>query len=272
MQYEENWATYVSTEEDKPVLVQVDLARVELAPIANLPYLAYLTVDTKDREAGLLPAEATLATMTSLDEAIVTAFADYQGIVPVGISSSEGVYTYFFYVDSQEGWGDRLATVLDGFPEFEWDCGSKKDEEWECYFEYLYPNIFEMQVIYDLDVLQQLEDSGDDASRPRAVKHWVILSTAQDCAEFCEQVQQAGYTLIGVEEELYDEAQGKQIAEGLGEGEIVPEGTFEVHFEHTIAPLHISDYTLDLVHLAINCQGEYDGWETEIFGEGSEEE
>ncbi len=271
MEYEANWATYVSSEEDQPILLQVDLSIIDYAPLEGLTNLAYLIVDTKDKTAELLPSEATTESMNRLDEEIVSYFSEKDNIVPVGITSQAGEYTYFFYIGSDLPWGEMLEGIMQDFPEFDWQSGIKEDPSWECYFEYLYPNIFEMQVIHDLDVLQQLSENGDDGNTPRNVKHWAIFSTQHDAQEFCLQLKEKGYEVLTVEAEINNES-AECIEQSISvkkaqECEEIPEGAFEVSFQHTIAPAQVSDHTLELIQISISCQGEYDGWETDILNE-----
>lgn len=253
MQYEEEWELYSTQVEESPAAFRVDLGRVNEAPLAEYPFLAYITLAVQQSTEHGLPVEEEMQRLFAIEEALLFALAPGGDTVFVGVCSQDAQRDFFFYTASPEGWGDRIAAVMAGFLEYDWDCGTKEDPEWECYFEYLYPSVYEMQAIQNNHVLEQLNENGDDGSAPRPVDHWVLFPTREGCDAFCAKAKTQGYTVEEIEERLDPE-----------EGDDEPEGEFQVRLSHEIAPENIDQYNMALIDLAIECDGEYDGWETSI--------
>src|SRR3954452_2054012 len=61
------------------------------------------------------------------------------------------------------------------FPAYEYETGTRADQEWRTYFDFLYPSEIDFQRIMNRRVRQQLEKNGDNASNERKIDHPALL-------------------------------------------------------------------------------------------------
>jgi regulator of RNase E activity RraB len=141
------------------------------------------------------------------------------------------------------------------FPEYEFEVGSRADQQWSTYREFLFPSNREYQTIMNSRVLSELEKSGDNHDIERSVCHWVHFATAEDRRRFVEIARSKGFS----EASSNDDGQGER-----------PFG-LSIARVHAVDYLTINHVVLELFDLAEEHQGEYSGWETSVE-DGSESE
>jgi hypothetical protein len=120
----------------------------------------------------------------------------------------------------------------------------RHDEEHEGYWNELFPNDDDWQVIEDLRLLDALKQQGDDGTASRQIDHWAFFSSQAATEEFSRWLDQQGY--VGTVTE---------VADG---------GRFRVSFSHTgtVQLSEITSHSISLRRKASDLGGEYDGWET----------
>jgi len=243
----ELWDFYFLRVDDQPASIFVDLGVFEHAPDASLPYMAYVRVHMHSpREDGLSSQEefdALSAVEESIEDTLQSDTTAY-----VGRCTTAGTRDFFFYTGTPDDWSARVATVMASHPDYDYDVGTREDEDWGLYFGYLYPSPMDMQCIQNRQVCEALEKDGDPLRMPRPIDHYAYFKTQAQADAFAAAAEQMGYQV-------------------MGRGE--PTDTHEeygVHLSREDTPSYegIDDVTLPLFELAQTHEGEYDGWECPV--------
>lgn len=243
----DTWDYYFLRVDDQPASIFLNLSAFERAPDAKLPHMAYLRLYMQvPREDGLSNQEEFDALMALEDH--VTKALEGDGAAYVGRCTTNGCRDFFFYVAKPDDWATRVARALDTYPEYEHDVGTREDEDWGLYFGYLYPSAMDMQTIQNRRVCEALENDGDALKTPRPIDHYAYFKTAAGAEAFANAAAAMGFDVRGRGEptDTHDE--------------------YGVHLtrEDTPSYEHIDSITLPLFELAIDNEGEYDGWECPV--------
>lgn len=243
----DNWDFYFLRVDDQPASIFLDLGAFEHAPDPALPNMAYVRLYMQTpRDDGLSAQEEFDALMTLEDH--LTSALQNDTTAYVGRCTTDGSRDFFFYVAKPEDWSTRVAKALEHYPEYEFDVGSREDEDWGLYFGYLYPSAMDMQCIQNRRVCDVLERDGDALKMPRPIDHYAYFKTAAQADAFAEAALAMDFEIKGRGEpsDTHDE--------------------YGVHLmrEDTPSLERIDDITLPLFELAQTHEGEYDGWECPI--------
>lgn len=249
---QENWTCYHCQVENAPAIVCVDLALADDAPSGEAATLAWVRLwFTMPDENGFM-AEDEFDRITDIEEALLIGIDDLSATRFVGRATFGGHCDFFFYGPEGSAIESRLTTAMAGFPDYQYDVGSRDDPEWKTYFDFLFPSKREHQTIVNRQVVEILEEEGDRHEIPRKVSHWIYFDSADDRSRF-----QAEAT-----------AQGFSIEEAIEQDE--PEEDGENRFGITVSSTipadieTIDQVVLQLFDLAERHQGVYDGWETSL--------
>ena len=155
---------------------------------------------------------------------------------------------FYFYSSGSTNWNFRVKGAMEKFPEYEFESGVQVDEDWDTYLSYLFPSEFELQTINDHRVLRSLESSGDALTEAREITHWAYFPH-----DLARQAFETKITSLGFVVDSLREPDDEQCLYGI-----------VISREDTPSYEEIGDVTLSLYQLAVECGGEYDGWETGV--------
>ncbi len=166
----------------------------------------------------------------------------------VGKITSNGVITFIYYLKYDFEWPDVVQTAMKEFPEYSYEFGSKMDPQWEIYSKLLFPTPIEWQIIHNHKVCDNLKVNGDSLHLPRAIEHKAYFETPQQREKFVEHIESESFKI----KELMEPNENTSMV-GLS-------------FYRQDKPFYydIDALTLHLINLSIQCEGQYDGWETSV--------
>jgi len=121
----------------------------------------------------------------------------------------------------------------------------EEENPWDFYFEYLYPDKYQIQHMGNRKVVDQLRESGDTFEDVRQVDHWVYFQSIEDKEYFDAKVKLLGFEIDS------DAPNDDKIYSHIYRSDYV-----DFH--------SINEVTDILVDLAGECHGEYDGWGTTV--------
>jgi uncharacterized protein (TIGR01619 family) len=249
----EDWEFYLSSVDDHPASIFVDLGQAETAPEAQRPCLLRVSVKMQvAREDGLSDDEET-DTLYAIEDELFAGIGHGLKARYVGRITAQGKRDHFYYGQSAEGFSAAVARALAGFPQYEYATGDAPDPEWDIYFDLLHPGGLDMQVIQNRRVVDRLTSSGDDLSQPRDVDHWLYFPSEHCRDQFVAQVESEGFRV----ERFASDKPDAEFGYGL---RLVRSD--RVNLE-AIDPLAI-----DLFIRAEACGGEYDGWGCPVIHSG----
>lgn len=247
--HQEDWAVYFSTvDEDKIGSILVDLGFAGIAPIQSKLQLTTITIFMKNTtEDGLSSAEES-DLLNQIEEDFIELIVGQLDAVYVGRLKYNGKILSYFYSENTEGIENIFARIEQKYPNYRFEHSSKEEKGWRAYFEVLYPSPFEMQVIQNGRVVENLEKHGDTLEKERQVDHWIYFKTESGREYFLESIKDDGFKVL--------------------EKDITNSG--ELPFSLQISRVDkidyesVDEYVLYLWQKAQEFNGDYDGWETSV--------
>ncbi len=241
---EEKWHTYPTFMEDDQAWISFNQGFAEVADQDSRNYHLRIRVRFRDQSPYGLPTDEEFDALCALDELLDNALTE-TGSIYIGRVAVAGHRYFFFYTsDTEERCQDIIEQVSNttGYP-LEYNLVA--DPEKLAYWEDLYPTVDDWQVIYDLQVLDQLAEAGDNKNIEREIIHWAYFNSEDSCQEFAIWATEENYTV-------------------LDQGPADQSQDYVVKFAHmgTTDLWDISHHSVTLNRKASELGGEYDGWQT----------
>lgn len=245
-----DWDFYLCRVDGDPASIFVDLGLARDAPVNDRPHMAYVRVYMQSPRPDGLSSQEEFDALVRLENSLTSALSADNATIYVGRNTSGGCRDFYFYTDDPSDWEPRVSKAFENFQHYEYETGSRFDNEWTVYLEFLYPSPEDMQRIQNRRVCETLERNGDALSEAREIDHWAYFPDEDSRARFLKVIRSQGFTVRELSRS--DDA----------------ENPFGVQFFRVDRPSfeNIDDVTLPLHRAAIEDGGEYDGWETRAVG------
>jgi hypothetical protein len=241
-----DWDFYFLRVDGESASIFVDLGISKDAPIRSHTTMGYLRVlMLRPREDGL-SSQDEFDDLIALEDHVTAKIIENGAAVFVGRNTSSGNRDFYFYVADPTNFEKTAKAAMREFPAYEYETGTRADQEWRTYFDFLYPSEIDFQRIMNRRVRQQLEKNGDNASNERKIDHLALLPNPKAQAAFTDYVQGEGYTV----ESAPDEPNA--------------DGQFLVEFYRVDQPARIDEIAVPLFRKVAELAGEYDGWGCEV--------
>ncbi len=247
----DDWDIYLLRVDDAPASVFVDLGLHETAPVDGFLWLGYVRVSMRQPRSDGLSSGEEFNALSALEDDICKRITMTGDIIYVGRNTSAGNRDFFFYTDDEDQFLKAANAAMRRFPEYQFEAGTKPDEEWTTYFRFLYPSPRNMQLIFNRRLCDTLEKNGDKLAVPRDIDHRVYFNDGRAARRYGEWLQSQGFT-VNVLDRLDDEAQ------------------FYVDFVRRDYPDKMDTISLDLFDKAAELGGDYDGWGCSVQKDESE--
>ena len=255
-QIPQEWNAYRSWIDDNPAVFRLNLALDEVAPIEGFSYCVRITIELKNPdENGFSTNER--PQIYAIEDQILRPLQSDKDIL-VAVLTVQGEVTWYFYSQAPEALQERLSATWDTSMGYTYQVECSEDKQWNFFLKGLYPNIYEKQTIYNREILSACQENEDQVEVPRPIEHWLYFDTEQDMLSAIEKAAALGFTVYSSEKVVPEE--GKEVQEDLGYCLILSK-------ENT--PIYIDGDTWDLIDIALDTHGGYDGWETILVKEKS---
>ena len=252
----QEWNAYRSWIDDDPAVFRLNLALDEVAPIEGFSYCVRITIELKNpHENGFSTNER--PAIYAIEDQILRPLQSDKDIL-VAVLTVQGEVTWYFYSQAPEALQERLSATWDTSMGYTYQVECSEDKQWNFFLKGLYPNIYEKQTIYNREILSACQENEDQVEVPRPIEHWLYFDTEQDMLSAIEKAAALGFTVYSSEKVVPEE--GKEVQEDLGYCLILSK-------ENT--PIDIDGDTWDLIDIALDTHGGYDGRETILVKEKS---
>ena len=250
----QEWNAYRSWIDDNPAVFRLNLALDEVAPIEGFSYCVRITIELKNPdENGFSTNER--PQIYAIEDQILRPLQSDKDIL-VAVLTVQGEVTWYFYSQAPEALQERLSATWDTSMGYTYQVECSEDKQWNFFLKGLYPNIYEKQTIYNREILSACQENEDQVEVPRPIEHWLYFDTEQDMLSAIEKAAALGFTVYSSEKVVPEE--GKEVQEDLGYCLILSKGN---------TPVDIDGDTWDLIDIALDTHGNYDGWETILVKE-----
>ena len=252
----QEWNAYRSWIDDDPAVFRLNLALDEVAPIEGFSYCVRITIELKNPDENGFSTNERPA-IYAIEDQILRPLQSDKDIL-VAVLTVQGEVTWYFYSQAPEALQERLSATWDTSMGYTYQVECSEDKQWNFFLKGLYPNIYEKQTIYNREILYACQENDDQVEVPRPIEHWLYFDTEQDMLNAIEKAAALGFTVYSSEKVVPEE--GKEVQEDLGYCLILSK-------ENT--PIDIDGDTWDLIDIALDTHGGYDGWETILVKEKS---
>ena len=128
----------------------------------------------------------------------------------VGWQLNEGWLEFYFYAEIAKGFENAVNEALK--PQYQFETGNRKDKKYETYYKMLMPNTQEYHNIQSEEIINDLEEAGDDLSLEHRIEYYVMFQTSSQRKRFLESVVEDGFALLN---EFLDEKAEDDFVYGL---------------------------------------------------------
>ena len=244
----EDWGVYFCRWfDEQPACVRVNLALalLEFDPQVKYTKRIQLSVMLKNPDENGFPIKEEEETLYQIEDLLDSIIKEKEGILAAFLRWDKRL-SVFTYVEDEKGYEEAFAVALkEQFPGYEYKFWVDEDEEWETYFNALYPDKYEYQGILNNRLIYQIQMDGDTMV-PRVLEHCLYFKTKEKRKEFLEKVETEGFRRIDERpDEVVDEINEYPYQLVVGR---------EDDFKDT------NRVTWYLMDTAEELDGEYDGW------------
>ena len=235
---EEEWDFYYCRVDDAPasILLNFEYKDDHPADRDTLYYVGLEILEPGDHGLGINPD---VDKLNAVEDAITSAAAA-AGFTYVGRLRNQGDWQLTFYAAAgKEPELEGLVTAA--LDDRGYRIGEKEDAEWGYYHEFLMPDAERWQWIMDRRVVAQLAEHGDRLEVPRPVDHFIGFEDAKSRDAFMAAARERGFTA----------------EEGGSDGDTFPVQLIRID---PVELDHIHDVVMELIELADEHGGDYDGW------------
>lgn len=244
------WNAYFGYINDKPATVALDMGVTEEVNIEDYQTVVIIKLQLKNPDERGFPSEFESKLLEKINNDIDN-LINLNRYLNVGRQTSDGFREHIYYTSENDP--KMLLKAADQVlrsNKYEFEVYSIDEEElWECYFEYLYPNRYQMQHIDNADILEHLNKLGDKLVLPRAVEHWIHFNDQNKMNEFINTIKTEGFIIEKRSSNLDEDFEFTLLISRID----------KVDFDS------IDELTDFLIEVSESFDGEYDGWETLVI-------
>ncbi|MCL6502765.1 MAG: DUF695 domain-containing protein [Pirellulales bacterium] len=249
----EAWNSYITRRNEQVAVILVNHGIGDEVPDPQRPWLLRANVSWQHSGEGELPDRNEMETIYGLEDDICQIIEERMDATMVGRILRSGRSEMYFYAAEPGPFEQVVHQALAKHPGYHCECFAAADPGWTHYFDELYPGPEEMQQIQNQLVVMELTKHGDRLQVPRPVTHYLHFPTSYTRESFAAEAGQIGFKVADQFEEEDDE----------DSSELLP---FWIVIERTDAVQLdvITAVTIELMRLADEHGGRYDGWETPL--------
>ena len=245
---DEDWGVYLcnSFAYDLPAVIRANLALRDFEYTANYPKRLHLQILYKNANDSGFPTREEGEYVYHIEDA-VEEIVKQHGDMLVGIVKCDERAHIFAYAKNELGYGDEISEIMsENFSDYAYTLAVVEDEDWELYFQGLYPDRYEYQSIMNMRLIEDIKSDGDSMV-PRVLEHCLLFTTEENGEAFLAKVMEDGFIKLSSEDRSNNEAIDKEYPYVLVVGR---EDAFE----------NIDEIVWYLMDLAEEFDGEYSGW------------
>ena len=248
VEIDEDWGIYLCNAYacDLPAVIRTNLALRDFEFTVNYPKRLHLQILYKNADDNGFPTREEGEYVYSIEDAVVE-IIEKHGDILAGVVKCDERVRIVSYVKNELGYYDEISEMMaEKFPDYAYTLAVVEDEEWELYFQALYPDRYEYQSIMNMRLIESIKSDGDSMV-PRVLEHCLLFKTEENGEAFLAKVMEDGFIKISSENLSDNEDIDKEYPYVLVIGR---EDAFE----------NIDEIVWYFMDLAEEFDGEYSGW------------
>ncbi len=245
---DEDWCIYLCNAYacDLPAVIRTNLALRDFEFTANYPKRLHLQILYKNADDNGFPTREEGEYVYSIEDAVVE-IIEQHGDILAGVVKCDERVRIVSYAKNELGYYDEISEMMsEKFPDYAYTLAVVEDEDWELYFQALYPDRYEYQSIMNMRLIENIKSDGDSLV-PRVLEHCLLFKTEENGEAFLAKVMEDGFIKLSSENLSNNEDIDREYPYVLVIGR---EDAFE----------NIDEIVWYLMDLAEEFDGEYSGW------------
>ena len=245
---DEDWGIYLCNAFacDLPAVIRTNLALTNFQFTANYPKRLELQILYKNADDNGFPTREEGEYVYSIEDAVVE-IIEQHGDILAGVVKCDERVRIVSYAKNELGYYDEISEMMsENFPDYAYTLAVVEDEDWELYFQALYPDRYEYQSIMNMRLIENIKSDGDSMV-PRVLEHCLLFKTEENGEAFLAKVMEDGFIKLSSENLSNNEDIDKEYPYVLVIGR---EDAFE----------NIDEIVWYLMDLVDEFDGEYSGW------------
>ena len=245
---DEDWCIYLCNAYacDLPAVIRTNLALRDFEFTVNYPKRLHLQILYKNADDNGFPTIEEGEYVYSIEDAVVEIIEEH-GDILAGVVKCDERVRIVSYAKNELGYYDEISEMMsEKFPDYAYTLTVVEDEDWELYFQALYPDRYEYQSIMNMRLIENIKSDGDSMV-PRVLEHCLLFKTEENGEAFLAKVMEDGFIKLSSENLSNNEDIDKEYPYVLVIGR---EDAFE----------NIDEIVWYLMDLAEEFDGEYSGW------------
>lgn len=245
---DEDWCIYLCNAYacDLPAVIRTNLALRDFEFTANYPKRLHLQILYKNADDNGFPTREEGEYVYSIEDTVVE-IIEQHGDILAGVVKCDERVRIVSYAKNELGYYDEISEMMsEKFPDYAYTLAVVEDEDWELYFQALYPDRYEYQSIMNMRLIKNIKSDGDSMV-PRVLEHCLLFKTEKNGEAFLAKVMEDGFIKLSSENLSNNEDIDKEYPYVLVIGR---EDAFE----------NIDETVWYLMDLAEEFDGEYSGW------------
>ena len=245
---DQDWCIYLCNAYacDLPAVIRTNLALRDFEFTANYPKRLHLQILYKNADDNGFPTREEGEYVYSIEDAVVE-IIEQHGDILAGVVKCDERVRIVAYVKNELGYYDEISEMMsEKFPDYAYTLAVVEDEDWELYFQALYPDRYEYQSIMNMRLIENIKSDGDSMV-PRVLEHCLLFKTEENGEAFLAKVMEDGFIKLSSENLSNNEDIDKEYPYVLVIGR---QDAFE----------NIDEIVWYLMDVAEEFDGEYSGW------------
>lgn len=255
-QIEEEWGIYLCNQFwcDFPAVIRLNLALPKFDLIGKYPKRLTLQILYKNPDEYGFPTREEGEFLYQIEDDILD-IIEKHGDILTGVVKCDDRVHIIAYVKDEAGYAAEISELMEKkFSDYVYTVAILLDENWEMYFDALYPDKYEYQSIMNNALIENIRNNGD-IMVPRVLEHFLLFKTEENRNGFLAKVIEDGFEEINLEAD---------------DGECEDEDTeypYELLIGREDSFEDIDEIVWNLMDLAEEFDGAYDGWGCNVVRE-----
>jgi regulator of RNase E activity RraB len=246
---EGTWDVYMAMYEKGAGSTTLNMDLVKNAPEKDLPFVVISGVTfTNCRQDGF-PNNNEFEKLHDISDNVQNVISKHTKFKLAGTFTYQCERLDYIYVKDTTNLRDILISLYESkYSDYKYYINIKKDDTWDAYLKFLYPNSETQEFMSNQKVIMQLQNGGDNLLEARQVDHWLYFKNINDRNIFEVDIVKIGFKI-----------ESKETIDNTTK-------PFSLHISRVdkVDIESITQVTLDLRNKAMKLNGDYDGWETFI--------
>jgi Family of unknown function (DUF695)/Regulator of ribonuclease activity B len=259
--WEEDFDFYFSESMKARLVITVDLGAVELAPLATHPLRLQARITMQTPRADGLRQLGEADALFDLEDRLVERLGVVLPLLYVGRLVAVGDVTLVWYAPrTAEAQLEELTeAVMSVRGDYEVHLSLDRDPKWGFFDDFLFPDVYNLQVMLNRRRLMTLLEHGDDGALVRELEHLAYFESEDRALEATRKLALAGFHADSpLPEDRPSESPGVDLGWALWFGR-----------EDSLADGRIDDVCVEILDVILACEGYYDGWGVRLMGQGT---